>query len=288
MTFFLLKSEPRKIANQIITVREDVSGEMIEDLGCVQLENDEAIRYATTWAREGLANAERSRKITRMRGQSESTPGRDGNYMDFDVMITGIALQLVRDDLIKSKDDWAIEVLDDLMIKMDTDDLERTVLERVLHDCQGPRSFMEQLYYKGITDGVRKSGSKTVNILKVAENLFDARISIAKEAAKLLSLQSLQNRHYYKMIKDAGGFQKLDLSSTPKMKFIDLDARARDDAREAAAHAFEIKVNTEIAVAAAAKKAISDSLLQELELAKAAEEEEDSGYSNSNSGPMMM
>lgn len=272
-------------------MREDVSGEMIHDLGCVQLENDEAIRFATTWAREGLPNAERSRKITRMRGQSESTPGRDGNYMDFDVMITAIALQLVRDDLIKSKDDWAIQVLDDLMLKMETDDLARTILERVLNDCQGPRSFMEELYYKGITDGVRKSGAKTVNILKVAENLFDARISIAKEAAKLLSLQSLQNRHYYKMIKDAGGFQKLDMSSTPKMKFIDLDARARDDAREAAAHAFELKVNTELAIAAAAKKVLSDNLLlQELEQAKAAEEEQDdSGYSNSNSGgPMMM
>ena len=270
-------------------MREDVSGEMIQDLGCVQLENDEAIRFATTWAREGLPNAERSRKITRMRGQSESTPGRDGNYNDFDVMITGLALQLVRDDLIRGKEEWAIQVLDDLMIKMGTDDDSRTILERILHDTHGPRSFLEQLYYKGITDGVRKSGSKTVNILKVAENLFDARISIAKEAAKLLSLQSLQNRHYYKMIKDAGGFQKLDMSSTPKMKFIDLDARARDEAREAAAHAFELKVNSEIAAAAAAKKALSDSIVKELEDAKreAAGEHDDSGYSN-NSGPMMM
>lgn len=34
---------------------------------------------------------------------------------------------------------------------METDDLTRTGLERILHESHGPRSYMEQLYYKGIT-----------------------------------------------------------------------------------------------------------------------------------------
>lgn len=281
--------EPRKIANQIVTVREDVSCEMIQDLGCIQLENEEAIRYASTWAREGLPAAERSRRITRMNGQSESTPARDTNYMAFDMMITALAIQLVRDDLVRNKDILSIEVVDELLKKMVTDDIDRTALERVLHDTQGPRSFLEQLYYKGVIDGVTKAGTKTVNILKVAENLFDARLSIGKAASKLLSLQSMQNRQYYKMIKDHGGFQKLDMSSTPKMKFIDLDARALDEAREDAANASQLEVNDELAASVAAialQKANSDSSERE-ENHQADSSEEDTGYSNS-SGPMMM
>lgn len=113
-----IETEPRKIAHQIITVREDISGEMIQDLGCVQLENEEAIRYSQTWAREGIDFAEKSRKATRMTDQAESTPVRDSNYCDFDVMITTLALQLVRDDLVRSKDDLAIQIMDDLMIKV--------------------------------------------------------------------------------------------------------------------------------------------------------------------------
>jgi hypothetical protein len=264
---------------------------MIQDLGCIQLENEEAIRYATTWAREGLAAAERSRKITRMNGQSESTPARDTNYMAFDMMITALAIQLVRDDLVRNKDDLAIEVVDELLKKMVADDMERTALERVLHDTQGPRSFLEQLYYRGVIEGVTKNGTKTLNVLKVAENLFDARLSIGKVAAKLLSLQSMQNRQYYKMIKDHGGFQKLDMSNTPKMKFIDLDARALDEAREDAAHASRLERSEERAATAAAialqkEKAPSDAPERE-EKSEPDLPEEDAGYSNS-SGPMMM
>lgn len=287
--FFLPILEPRKIANQIVTVREDVSCEMIQDLGCLQLENEEAIRYATTWARDGLPAAERSRRITRMNGQSESTPARDTNYMAFDMMITALAIQLVREDLVRNKDDLAIQVVDDLLKKMVTDDIERTALERVLHDTQGPRSFLEQLYYKGIIEGVTKSGTKTLNVLKVAENLFDARLSIGKAAAKLLSLQSTQNRQYYKMIKDHGGFQRLDMSKKPVMKFIDLDARAVDEAREDAALASQLEVNDESAAAAAAiaeQKALSDSS-EKLEDSERDLPEEDTGYASS-SGPMMM
>ena len=252
---------------------------MIQDLGCIQLENDEAIRYASSWARDGLPTAEKYRKITRMTGQSESTPARDANYMAFNMMITALAIQLVKDDLRKNKDEGALEVVEALMIKMVVDDTQRSVLEKLLHDTQGPRSFLEQLYYRGVIDGVTKSGTKTVNILKVAENLFDARVSIAREASKLLSLQSLQNRHYYKMIKDYGGFQRLGMSNTPKMKFIDLDARARDEKNES-----DSKLAPEIPVV--------DTQTTSKESDKGEEgaqetAEEGSTYSGS-SGPMMM
>jgi CRISPR/Cas system CSM-associated protein Csm2 small subunit len=254
---------------------------MIQDLGCIQLENEEAIRYASSWARDGLPTAEKYRKITRMTGQSESTPARDMNYMEFNMIITALAIQLVKDDLRRNKDDGALEVVEALMVKMVDDDSHRSVLEKLLHDTQGPRSFLEQLYYRGVIDGVTKTGTgaKAINILKVAENLFDARVSIAREASKLLSLQSLQNRHYYKMIKDYGGFQRLGMSNTPKMKFIDLDARARDEQHES-----DLKLN--------AATAPVDTQMPSRESDKGEEgaqetAEDSSSYSNS-SGPMMM
>ena len=85
------------------------------------------------------------------------------------------------------------------------------------------------------------------------ESIFAARLSIAKEASKLLSMQNMQNRQYYKMIKDHGGFQKLDMSNTPKMKFIDLDARDLADAKEEADEASEQQAIRDLAIAAAAK-----------------------------------
>ena len=279
-------SEPRKVAHQIITVREDVSNEMIQDLGCIQLENDEAVRFAKTWARDGLPWAEKSRKMIRMAGQSESTPARDESFVAFNMMMTAFAVQLVREDLSKAKQDIAVQMIDDLLLKMVSDDVSRTGLERMLHDTHGPRSFLEQLYYKGITEGVTGSGSKAVNTLKVIESIFAARLSIAKEASKLLSTQNMQNRQYYKMIKDHGGFQKLDMSNTPKMKFIDLDARDLEEAKDEADEASEQQAIRDLAIAAAAatEALVAD---KEEEPLFNINDDDDSGYSGSG-GPMMM
>ena len=253
---------------------------MILDLGCVRLENDEAVRFASAWARDGVDAAEKSRKVTRMREQDESTPLRDGNYMNFDVMITTLAMQLVRDDLVRTKDNLAIQVLDELATKMSDDDDTIAMLEREIH---GPRSYMEQLYYRGITDGIGKSGSKTVNILRVAENLFDTRLAIAKEASKLLSLQSLKNRHYYKMIKDYGGFTKLDMSSgVPKITLIDLDLQAVENAKAAAEEASQLKNKSLL------EKISSDLKAKELSLASELLDADEVSSNSSTSGPMMM
>ena len=217
--------EPRKIAHKILTIREDVSNEMIEDLGCIVTENVEIVRFAKLWAKEGRETAGKSRKLTRIKSQGGNTPMRDKNYMDMDVLITHLAMGLVRDGLLKANDDTALATLSTLERKMETDDDARSLLERMLNDAEGPRQFLEELYYKGVTEGVsmkRPDGAKVVNILRVAESLLEARYSIAKEATKILSQQSLQSRHYYRMIKDLGGFTKLDFSK-PKFQLVDLD-----------------------------------------------------------------
>jgi hypothetical protein len=218
--------EPRKIAHKILTIREDVCNEMIEDLGCIVTENVEIVRFAKAWAKEGREVAAKTRRLTRIKSQSGNTPLRDKNYMDVDVVITHLAMELVRDGLLKTHDVTALATLSTLEKKMATDDDARSLLERMLNDAEGPRQFLEELYYKGVTEGVSTKGAdggaKVVNILRVAESLLEARYAIAKEATKLLTQQNLHSRHYYRMIKDLGGFTKLDFSK-PKFTLVDLD-----------------------------------------------------------------
>ena len=46
-------TEPRKVANQLITVRENVCEEIITDLFILQYENDDATIYATNYVSQG-------------------------------------------------------------------------------------------------------------------------------------------------------------------------------------------------------------------------------------------
>lgn len=86
--YMTVRTEPRKIAHRILNAREDVAGEMINDLGCISLENEEVQRYAGVWAKDGREAAEKSRKVTRMRGQGGSTPLRDRNYLGLSVFVS--------------------------------------------------------------------------------------------------------------------------------------------------------------------------------------------------------
>lgn len=240
--------EPRRIAHQIITVREDVGSEIISDLGCIQLENEEAIRFACTWAKDGKDVAEKSRRVTRMCEYDESTPRRDINYNGFNNMISALAVQLVREELLKNKDTAALDLMDELTIKIGESDDSSTMKDRLHQANFGLRSFMERLYYRGVTDGIKKSGSKSVNALKVAESFLEARLAIAKEASKMISSQSVRNRHYYRMIKDHGGFQKLDSAGAPpKIRLVEIDLKAREEAKNKE-KTKEIKADTAVPV----------------------------------------
>ena len=273
-------TEPRRIAHQIVTVREDVGGEIIRDLGCIQLENEEAIRFACTWARDGKDVAEKSRKVTRMCEYDESTPRRDINYNGFNNMISALAVQLVREELLKNKDTAALDLMDELTIKIGENDDSSTMKDRLHQANFGLRSFMETLYYRGVTDGIKKSGSKTLNTLKVAESFLEARLAISKEASKLITSQSVRNRHYYRMIKDQGGFQKLESAgASPKIRLVDIDLRAREEAKNKETANEEIEKIADVTVPATIP----------VETVAKEEERSVSGDGPSESfGPMMM
>ena len=217
--------EPRKIAHKILTVREDVSNELITDLGCILLENVEAIRFATVKAQDGVEAAEKSRRQTRMSYEGGCTPLRDRNYYDLSVLLTNAAIDLVKSNY---KDNKEYQVfLDDFLNKMAAEDEKRNSLDRILHDTIAPRELIEEIYHLGLTEGV-DANAKSINILRLGKLLLDSRLALAVEITKIFKAQNLEHRAYYRMITEHGGFQKLDLSGAPKYKLLDLDAEKRN------------------------------------------------------------
>lgn len=79
--------EPRKIAHQILTVREDVSGELIKDLGCIKNENREAIIYAENKLAHGVEVAEKKRNMVRMGYLAGSTPLREKTFASSELLV---------------------------------------------------------------------------------------------------------------------------------------------------------------------------------------------------------
>ncbi len=156
------KLEPRKIGHQILTVREDVSEEMISDLGCILLENKEAMRFANDKFNKGPDAAEGSRRITRMAGQDGSTPLRDKTYHDFSLLITNLALDSAKMALSSSGDTPTITYLDNFIEEITKFNASKNLspLELLLQELNGPRTLIEELYYAGLTDGVHQVAVK--------------------------------------------------------------------------------------------------------------------------------
>lgn len=217
--------EPRKIAHKILTVREDVINELINDLGCVLLENNEAVRYATVKVGEGKEKAEKSRRQTRMAYEGGCTPLRDRNYYDLSVLLTNVAIDMIR-TIHKENKDYQV-FLDDFLTKLAKEDEKRNPLDRVLHETIAPRELIEEIYFLGLTEGVNSNEQNSVNILRLGKLLMDARLALAVEFTKFFKASNLEHRAYYRMITDNGGFKKLDLSGAPKYKLLDLDAERR-------------------------------------------------------------
>jgi hypothetical protein len=72
--------QPRKLAHQLLTIREDVSNEVIKDLNSIKIEHTEAMRYGTNLVASGKEYADKNRRDSRMRYQSGSTPLRDKTF----------------------------------------------------------------------------------------------------------------------------------------------------------------------------------------------------------------
>ena len=70
-------------------MRENLCQEIIEDLGTIRNENNEAARVAGISVREGREAARKARRPTRINDQEGSTPLRDKNFRDMDLLVIG-------------------------------------------------------------------------------------------------------------------------------------------------------------------------------------------------------
>lgn len=168
--------EPRKIAHRILTIREDVSGELIADLKCIRSEHNEAQRYASEKMLEGKEKAEFNRRLTRNSEDEECTPLRNQNYHEISVYITNVALDIVKHQLGKGKSSTGIDFLDSVLAKLDKEHEDRDVLERFLHSPRGPCYLIEELYFEGIMQGVSvQPDGDSLNKLKIAQDVMTYR-----------------------------------------------------------------------------------------------------------------
>ena len=234
------KIDPRKIAHGILTIRESVGKEMYKDLQSIPGSNAEAARYARCLMTEGLEAAEKSRRLTRLQHEGGSTPLREKSFQETNVLILNIALDLVKGDLAKDGSESALEsikFLDEFTanatVSTRADALERLDEERLFH-----RSLLEQLHYRGITEGASSSINTKVNILALSQSLMSQRAAVARDFRKIITQCESTSRSYYKTIKDNGGFKKFDLSARPNFAVIDLD---KEEEQAAAANLFDLE-----------------------------------------------
>ena len=192
---------PRKLAHQILTIREDVSGELIADLACIKLENQEVERFAADWMARGYEKADGDRRLTRHHEHEGSTPLRNKNYNEISVYITNFALDLIKMQLAK-KSVVGLQFLNSMIDKFDVTLAELDPLEQLVRIPKGPTVLLEELYYHGVSSGVVVTDSgENLNSLKIAQDIMALRLALATEASRILADLATNSRQYYKMIK---------------------------------------------------------------------------------------
>lgn len=87
---YIHEFEPRKIAHKLVAIREDISIELIEDFGCISLENKEAVKFANNWITSGKEYAEINRGVTRF-SDGSSTPFRGKTYKEMSLMVSHVS-----------------------------------------------------------------------------------------------------------------------------------------------------------------------------------------------------
>lgn len=99
--------------------------------------------------------------------------------MLMNVQLTNIALDIVRADLDKKKDKFSLNLIEELLAVVGKEGEGLEPLQRTFHEELGPRRFLEELCYAGLSSGVAESdaseGRSQTNILKLAQTILDTR-----------------------------------------------------------------------------------------------------------------
>jgi hypothetical protein len=203
VVFNHFNEEPRKVAHQIITIREGIGKELLTDFKSIPGENAEVIRYASQWMTEGARPDEKNRRLTRMANEGGATPLREKNYLDFTVLIINLAFVLVKAELSASNSPSStasINYLDEFIANVSISD-KSDPYERLEDERRAPRTLLEKLYYKSLTESMVVQGSATINLMKISKQILDKKIAIAYDFSRMIRDLASYSRDYYKMIK---------------------------------------------------------------------------------------
>lgn len=223
--------EPRKFANQIVQVIENIGKEVQTDLHCINNENVEAARFASDWIKDGYDDAVKRRKLTRY-VNDVSTPSRDRNFHDFSVLSTNLAIDLTKAELSadtsSSNNVATVKYLDQYVSGLvgNTEQLEP--LDRLLQEARGPRTMIEKLYYLGLKESIVEVDGEKVSVLKLAQLLLEKRLIVALAIIRITSTMNSSCRQFYGLIKDCGGFKRFNLKEKkPEFKIVDIDKASK-------------------------------------------------------------
>ena len=215
-SYYIHKLEPRKIASALLCVREDISNELLVDLKCIALENEEVKTYATNCLSNGVEYAEKNRRLSRMAELGgSSTPLRDHSYKAVADLITALAMTWLRED--EKLYGQGLKVIDEIQGNMETRFSALSPQERILGWYSQRVQFLEAVYLRGLTERQDKYVVTKDELYRTAQRLLLYRQVISEEMVKIITEQNLASRHFYKLIKDLGGFTKLDFSGQPKV-----------------------------------------------------------------------
>jgi hypothetical protein len=295
--------EPRKIAHRIVAVRENIIEELIQDLGAVQLENAEAVRFAHAWIKGNREVAEKTRTLTRQQGGEDneggSTPLRDNTYSDVSLLLTNFALDLVKADLRAREDTGALLCIEQVLEKVTKDVDKLLALDKKLAIGRLPQALLEELCYRGLTEGATGGQGGQSNFLKLSQNVLQTRFALAMGSVRVLESLNRENKNYYRVIKEHGGFAKFadPYKKKPELRIVNLQEEAAKEAAEAMAS--RARQGRERAAARTREKAVREEELEVVRLVEAAaswasmqyarkEEAEESIFGGGSIGPIMM
>jgi len=180
------------------------------------------LRYAENCLSNGIEYAEKHRKLSRMAELGgSSTPLRDFSYKEIADFVTEMSLTWLKEDNKKEKYfDRGIEVIDEIKSQVENNFQSLSPQERILAWYAQRTTFLEAVYFRALLERQQSSIGLVVHkdeLFRTAERLLLYRRVISEETCRIITEQNSICRHFYKLIKDYGGYTKLDLSGEPKI-----------------------------------------------------------------------
>ena len=220
---------PRRLCHRLLTVRDKICEELIEDLRYIINENDDIKKSGLS----RLFLSEKRAPSLSSIDEDYSTVFRKNNFKKLNKVITNEVINLVRNKLSSSSSqlayldshidknyDYNIYIQDDEVSVNEISCNDMKLLSTAILGCGGseelnriesltdkrtPRSFLHSLYAEGELKGLERQADGTYfNKLKMAKDIIDLRESISEYIGHVLDAEQRAILKSFRSIKDAG------------------------------------------------------------------------------------